>query len=154
MYWKRNVFEYSYFIKYCDNSNYESTGIEVCIVLAPSICADLKQTFFLIEFNISYTFSTWYIWNSYIVRTPPQIWQKGWGWNIFSRKGEVGLKGELLRKGGDSSLLYQIFIIRGISKWFLICLNFQNHFLKFQNKIRAPFLLLGTNMHILNLNIG
>ena len=35
-----------------------------------------------------------------------------------------------------------------------ICLNFQNHFFKFQNKIRAPFLLVGANMHILNLNIG
>ena len=27
------------------------------------------------------------------------IWQYGWGWNIFSRKGGVELKSRFLRKG-------------------------------------------------------
>ena len=89
---------------------------------------------------------------TFIVRTPPftrggidilRFGNKGGGKIFFLEREGLdyrGGRGGCLERGGDSSLLYQIFIKKRNIKMIFNLFEFSNHFLKFQNIKSEPHL--------------
>ena len=62
--------------------------------------------------------------------------------------------GDCLEKGGLFTFILNFHKMRNIKMISNLFEFSKSFFTTSKRKIRAPFLLVGTNMHILNLNIG